>query len=243
MELKTLQIMKTRPTASDEEIKGYMNFDAVLKQHVAKKAAQQKLIRTGLLLTGALCVGIVAYWMISGNGSTPETGAVPTSESVSPTPTTEARTSDSTAVAKPIVAETPSLGEQQESKKKEVTSAKKQTEAITNEEPKLVYSEAEPETGYPLLYEYFHRELNYPAEALKDSIQGVVSVQFIINPNGKPEKITIQNSLGAAFDQEAIRLIEQMPAWKPAQLNGKPIASRLSIPITFQLSHSKAPQP
>jgi protein TonB len=77
--------------------------------------------------------------------------------------------------------------------------------------------------------------LQYPEEGLKDSIQGVVTVSFIINEIGSPEKIQIENSLGEAFDRETIKMIEQMPRWNPATVNGKPIASRLAIPLTFQI--------
>jgi TonB family protein len=97
------------------------------------------------------------------------------------------------------------------------------------------FKEAVPVDGYPAIYEYFNRTLQYPEEGLKDSIQGVVTVSFIINEIGSPEKIQIENSLGEAFDRETIKMIEQMPRWNPATVNGKPIASRLAIPLTFQI--------
>jgi TonB family protein len=102
------------------------------------------------------------------------------------------------------------------------------------------YVPAEPIKGYPELYSYFSNNLLYPKEAMKDSVQGVLTVSFIINKNGKPEKIEVANSLGTLLDQEAIRLIREMPEWKPAVLNGKPIPSRISLPITFQLVKVKA---
>ena len=98
-----------------------------------------------------------------------------------------------------------------------------------------VYMQAEPVNGYPALYEYFNSTLVYPAEVKQDSIQGVLTVTFVINAAGKPENITVQNSLGEAFEREAIRLIEHMPAWKPASLNSKPVASKLSLPLTFRI--------
>ncbi len=93
--------------------------------------------------------------------------------------------------------------------------------------------QAEPVKGFPDLYAYFARELTYPEVA--DSVDGVVVVAFTINTEGRPEKISIEETIGLAFSQEAIRLIENMPQWKPATFNGRPMATRLSLPITFQV--------
>jgi protein TonB len=98
-----------------------------------------------------------------------------------------------------------------------------------------VFIQAEPVAGYPALYEYFMRELKYPAEAVADSVQGVVSVMFTINAQGKPEKIQVEQSLSPALDREAMRVIANMPAWKPATYNQKPMPSRISLPLTFQI--------
>ena len=95
--------------------------------------------------------------------------------------------------------------------------------------------QAEPADGYSALYAYFNSNLVYPSEALKDSIQGVETVSFVINTDGKPEKITIRQSLGEPFEKEARRLIENMPLWKPATLNGKAVPSQMSVPLTFQI--------
>ena len=97
------------------------------------------------------------------------------------------------------------------------------------------FTEAEPIDGYPALYAYFNRELKYPQELAKDSVEGTVTVSFIINENGKPAAIKIITSLGEVFDKESIRIIENMPAWKPATINGSATATRLSIPLTFQI--------
>ena len=70
---------------------------------------------------------------------------------------------------------------------------------------------------------------------MKDSVQGIETVSFTIDQRGTPTLITITQSLGPLFDQEAIRVIREMPAWKPATLNGRPVASQLSVPLTFEL--------
>jgi TonB family protein len=102
------------------------------------------------------------------------------------------------------------------------------------------YIQAEPVKGYAALYGYFNKELVYPPEVKRDSIvEGVVTVIFTINKEGRPEIIKIENSLGIAFDRESKRIIEEMPLWKPALLNGKPIDSKISIPLTFRADKLK----
>lgn len=97
------------------------------------------------------------------------------------------------------------------------------------------YVQAEPREGYPLLYGYFEESLVYPGQAVKDSVEGVVNVMFSINADGKAENITIENSLGPLFDEEVIRLLNNMPLWNPATYNRKVVKSKISLPIEFDL--------
>lgn len=106
---------------------------------------------------------------------------------------------------------------------------------------KDVYVQAVPRDGYTHLYAYFGEHLVYPPQAIKDSISGIETISFTIDEQGRPSGIVITKSLGAAFDAEALRLIDNMPAWQPATLNGRPVASQLSLPLTFQLKRIERP--
>ena len=103
-----------------------------------------------------------------------------------------------------------------------------------------VYVQAEPVQGYALLYAYFNDHLVYPPSAVKDSVQGVETISFVVNAEGKAEKVEVKQSLGEAFDKEARRLVAGMPAWKPATLNGRPVPSSIALPITFQIQRIKS---
>lgn len=104
-----------------------------------------------------------------------------------------------------------------------------------------VYHQAEPAEGYPALYQYFNTNLIYPQAALKDSLQGIVNVVFVIDVEGRPADIAIETSLGPLLDKEAMRLVQQMPLWKPASYDGKPVRSKISLPITFELQKISTP--
>ncbi len=98
-----------------------------------------------------------------------------------------------------------------------------------------IYTKAEPVNGYDSLYNYFNAELIYPQVILKDSIEGVLTVIFTINKEGKPQNFQFPNSLGKPFEAEAIRLLERMPQWKAATVNGIPVSSKMSLPLTFRI--------
>jgi TonB family protein len=117
------------------------------------------------------------------------------------------------------------------SAKKSETSAESHPEDQT---PENVYEQATPLSGYPALYEYFNDALVYPAEHVGDSIHGDVTVIFVIDVAGKPVNIQVEKSLGPRFDAEAIRVINNMPAWEPAKFNGKPVPSKIRLPLTFE---------
>ena len=80
---------------------------------------------------------------------------------------------------------------------------KESTSSVRTDSVKSAFVPAEPIDGYPALYDYFSKELRYPEDALKDSIQGVTSVTFIINAQGKPEHVSTDRALPEAFDKEA----------------------------------------
>ena len=97
------------------------------------------------------------------------------------------------------------------------------------------YVQAEPVEGMAFLYGYFDNELRYPETALVDSIEGTTVIFFSVDIQGDVSDIEIEQSLGEDFDQEAIRLIKNMPEWRPASVNGKPVKSRVSVPLQFHI--------
>lgn len=94
---------------------------------------------------------------------------------------------------------------------------------------------ASPVTGFPALYEYFRRELDYPQQMLEDSTEAVVMVQFDVTLRGDVENITVVDGGARPFEKEALRVIRRMPYWRPAYLNGKPVHSTSLLPISFKL--------
>jgi len=66
--------------------------------------------------------------------------------------------------------------------------------------------------------------------------QGVVVVGFFVEKDGSLTDIHIEKSLAKAFDKEALRVISMSPKWIPAIKNNRPIKSKYTEPIKFEVS-------
>jgi TonB family protein len=98
------------------------------------------------------------------------------------------------------------------------------------------YDRAVPIVGMDSLSNYLNKNLQYPETVDKSNgIEGSVKVIFSITKEGEPSDIEIQNSLGKAFDEECVRLISNMPKWKPAIRNGKAVDSKVSLQLSFKI--------
>ncbi len=233
--------MTDKPDMTEEEIRNAMNFDQVLtlaQASLLKKEKRSLQVRSGLYLTSMVVIGLTGYWQLRTAG--PKENPSATNPSIIPSP--RASSKDSALIPtiidikKPAKTK-PTAATIKTEPRKAGAHAKTPADSIPS-----AYSPAEPIDGFPSLYEYLNRELNYPPEAIKDSTQGVITLNFVINRSGQPTELKIINSLGSPFDKEAIRLIDNMPQWKPATLNGRPVDSKISIPLTFQIKTVKQPR-
>lgn len=120
--------------------------------------------------------------------------------------------------------------------------------------------------GMEAAFVWLPNNLKYPQEALEWGVQGRLLVQFIVEKDGKisnariiaigktsisdkdfvvykaaddsPEELDKerQSKGRIALKEEALRVVNAMPNWKPARDKGKPVRSKFVLPITFRLS-------
>lgn len=88
--------------------------------------------------------------------------------------------------------------------------------------------------GMDSLYLYLAENLQYP-EALKSiKAEGTTLVQFTVGVDGDLFDISVVQSSGyPEMDDEALRLVESFPNWKPAAKNGETIAMKTQLPVRF----------
>lgn len=105
------------------------------------------------------------------------------------------------------------------------------------DEPPILVPEIAPEFpgGLDALMAYLGRNLNYPARARELEIQGRVYVSFIIEKDGKVSNISLLRGIGGGCDEEALRVVSEMPDWKPGRQNGRPARVAYNLPVRFSL--------
>lgn len=107
-----------------------------------------------------------------------------------------------------------------------------------NGNPTGKYIETMPEFpgGQQELMHYLQKSLRYPRIARELNVQGKVVTQFVINEDGSISDISILSSPGCGCDEEAIRVIQSMPKWKPGTQQGAPVKVYFKLPLVFKMS-------
>lgn len=98
-----------------------------------------------------------------------------------------------------------------------------------------VEQSAEFSGGVNELKKYLTNNLKYPEEAEKAQISDFVVVKFVINKDGTIANVRVVKGAGYGMDEEAVRVIRQMPRWTPAKQNGMAARQEKSIKIPFVL--------
>ena len=89
--------------------------------------------------------------------------------------------------------------------------------------------------GEQALLQYLAENINYPALARENNIQGTVALSFVINKDGAVSDISILKEVGGGCGKEAMRVVQSMPRWSPGEANGHPVKVRFTLPVRFRL--------
>ena len=97
--------------------------------------------------------------------------------------------------------------------------------------------EVQPEFpgGIEALYKYLAENINYPEQAKAEGVQGRVFVRFVIEADGSITNAQVLRGIGGGCDEEALRVVNAMPKWKPGMQDGKPVRVQYNLPIIFKL--------
>ena len=98
-------------------------------------------------------------------------------------------------------------------------------------------TEQQPEFpgGMTELMKYLQKSINYPANCEKESIQGRVVVQFVINKDGSICEANVVKPVHPQLDAEALRVVNAMPNWIPGKQKGERVRVRFTLPVNFRL--------
>ncbi len=85
------------------------------------------------------------------------------------------------------------------------------------------------------LRNYIANNVNYPAEAQEKKIMGKVYVTFVVTKDGTIANAKIARGADPTLDQEALRVINSLPKWKPGKQRGTAVNVQYTVPINFVL--------
>lgn len=98
-----------------------------------------------------------------------------------------------------------------------------------------------PQGGMNGFYEYLASSIRYPAQARTDGVQGKVYLTFIVEADGSLTNIQAVRGPSESLKNEAIRVVESSPKWKPGYQNGIAVRTQFTVPINFSLENPNKP--
>jgi len=103
---------------------------------------------------------------------------------------------------------------------------------------KQVYLFADQKAEFPggeqAMMQFIQSNLNYPSG--RTEIFGTVFVEFVVDENGNIARKAIRRSVHKSVDEEALRVIDKLPKFIPAQCDGKAVPFLMVIPINFKIN-------
>ncbi len=110
-------------------------------------------------------------------------------------------------------------------------------EIDTTEVTYVFRAEIDPEFpgGLDKLQKYFQNNTRYPETARRKGLAGTVYVTFIIDEYGKPINLECKGGADKVFYDEAMRVVREMPLWKPGQMGTKKVKVLMTMPVAFRL--------
>ena len=107
-------------------------------------------------------------------------------------------------------------------------------------EEDVIFTVVEDQPSYPggeeARIRYLQENLRYPQMAREAGIQGTVFVTFVVERDGSVTDVRVLRGIGGGCDEEAVRVVQNMPRWNPGRQRGQPVRVQFNMPIRFVLN-------
>ena len=116
-----------------------------------------------------------------------------------------------------------------------VTAGQKSSDAIPYyecDQPPSFLNSSDPRK---FLEQWVYQYLKYPADAVRDGIQGRVVVEFVIEKDGKVSDVRVVRGVSEELDAEAVKVVSASPKWKPGKVSGQKVRCRMTVTVEFRL--------
>ncbi len=104
----------------------------------------------------------------------------------------------------------------------------------------VIFTVVEDQPSFPggeeARMKYLIDNLRYPQMAREAGIQGTVFVTFVVERDGSVTDVRVLRGIGGGCDEEAVRVVRNMPRWEPGRQRGQPVRVQFNMPIRFVLN-------
>ncbi|CEA15520.1 MAG TPA: energy transducer TonB [Fermentimonas caenicola] len=90
--------------------------------------------------------------------------------------------------------------------------------------------------GTAEMHRFISNTLSYPADAAERNAQGLVVYTFVVEKDGSLSNFNIIHRADPLLNEEALRILKNMPPWRPARHNGEIVRSETYVPMYFKLN-------
>jgi protein TonB len=90
--------------------------------------------------------------------------------------------------------------------------------------------------GIKAFYSFVFKNIKYPNSARRLRIEGKVFLKFVVDKDGTITQSEIIKGIHTSCDNEALRVLNMSPKWKPGKQRGKPVMVKMILPITYKLA-------
>ena len=110
--------------------------------------------------------------------------------------------------------------------------------AVGDNPAKIRYSDPIPYTfpgGDAALMKYIEENLQYPADAKAEGVEGRVIVYIAFNTDGSIGEVEVARGRHPSLDKEAVRIVKSLPKFIPYKEGDGNKDFRFVLPIQFKL--------
>ena len=114
------------------------------------------------------------------------------------------------------------------------------SDSLTVHAPRELDTQVSPliPRGNAGLGQYMAENMRYPEEAYRRSIEGVVKLQFVVEPSGSVSNMVALEELGGGCTADAMRLVNRTP-WAPGIRQGMRVRGSTEVSIRFSLPQNR----
>ena len=95
--------------------------------------------------------------------------------------------------------------------------------------------EAQFPGGDEMMRKWMQENILYPEISMENGDQGRVYLKFVVERDGTITNVEIMKGTTKELDNEAKRIVRNMPKWNPGESSGNKVRSSFTLPINFEL--------